>query len=589
MHDWHFGRTDGGMEFGINEAGLETFKTDTRRSLIRECLQNSVDAAATAGAQKPVEVTIQREAYAASDLPGLTSLKKRYQECKDEWDDVDCDAAFTAANDVASKKLIECLRVSDFETTGVDGADNDKKKGWFNLVRSMGSSNKGGQTSSTALTTDGGGSFGIGKRAALAASQLRVIYYSTRTTSGAVSFAGTSTLVTHHHDRESRQPWGFIGGKNGASITNEKDIPKSFRRRRPGLDVLIPGFDFATLRGMPWEDHLIMEVVSNLWPAIMWGKLICTVGKINIDAKSLPRLLDGFRHVDGFNAHEYYKAYVEGEATTEGLKLLRDCTVRLLPGEHNLKHVVCIRKNGMVIHERVCRSYLHFAGIFECRNDVGNRILRSMEPPQHNAWEPNRPSAGANVKADAEYQKMITRAVTALNKLGAGEEAEVTGLGSLLPYDDGHLAAGSAGVSGGSTKGKGAKVLPQQPRKPRQFKRDRTEPLLRRNSERGGGTPTHPVPVTARLIPAGPPGQYKLKVHPKVNGSRAVVEICVSCDDQVLPARILKVSDSKGKKLRVQKACPSKFGPVSLHSSTSFDVTLADTRRVALEVYAHEA
>jgi hypothetical protein len=519
----------------------------------------------------------------------LPSLKKRYQACKDEWTDVDCDAAFTAANDVASKKLIECLRVSDFETTGVDGADNEKKKGWFNLVRSMGSSNKGGQTSSAALATDGGGSFGIGKRAALAASQLRVIYYSTRTLSGGVSFAGTSTLVTHHHSGESRQPWGFIGGKNGASITTEKDIPKVFRRRRPGLDVLIPGFDFSTLREMAWEDHLIMEVVNNLWPAIMWGKLICTVGKITVDSKSLPRLLDKFRHVEGFNAHEYYKAYIEGEATSENLKVLRQCTVRLLPGEHHLKHVVCIRKNGMVIHERRCKSYLHFAGVFECRNDVGNQILRSMEPPQHNAWEPNRPSAGANEKTDAEYQKMITRAVTALNKLGAGEETEVTGLGSLLPYDDGQIATGAAGVAGSSAKGKGNNILPQPPRKPRQFKRVKTEPLPGRPSERGGHVVAHPVAVTARLVPDASPGQYKLKVRPAVNGSRAIVEICVSCDDQVLPARILSVTDAKGKKLRVQKASPSKFGPVTLNASNSFDVTLADTRRLALEVYAHEA
>lgn len=587
MEDWHFGRTDGGPKFGLNDAGLETFKNDPRRSLVRECLQNSVDAAAVV--TKPVLVTIQKETHAPSDLPGLASLRKRYQECKSFWGDEDCDAAFTAAMNVASKRSIDCLRVSDFGTTGVDGTDSEMKKGWFNLVRSQGSSNKGGQTSSTTLTTDGGGSFGIGKKAALAASQLRAVYYSTRTLAGSVSFAGTSTLVTHPFEGECRQPWGFLGGKQGASITTEGGVPKILKRKQPGLDILIPGFDFGTLLDISWEDHLTMEVVRNLWPAIMWGKLVCKIGRTTVDAGSLPRLLEKFREIDGFHSHEFYKAYQEGEVIKEDLKILRECSVRLLPGDHHLKHVVCIRKNGMVIHERVCRSYLHFAGVFECRNDIGNQILRSMEPPQHNAWEPNRPKAGANVKTDAEYQKMITGAVYELNKLGSGEEAEVTGLGSLLPYDDGQLSTGLGATAGATTGGQATKQLQQLPRKPRQFKRRKNEPLPGGGGPGSPRTPVNSVPVAARLIPTGTAGKYKLRIRPEKDGSRAFVEICVSCDDQVLPTRILSVADSKGKKIRIPKAAPSKFGPVILTKTSVFDVTLAEVRRVALEVYAHEA
>lgn len=94
---------------------------------------------------------------------------------------------FDKAIDVFNQDFIDVLRISDFNTTGLTGSDKDYNSAWQNLVKSSGVSNKGGTS---------GGSFGIGKSAPFACSDLRTVFYSTIDNQGLKAFQGIARLVS---------------------------------------------------------------------------------------------------------------------------------------------------------------------------------------------------------------------------------------------------------------------------------------------------------------------------------------------------------------------------------------------------------
>lgn len=94
---------------------------------------------------------------------------------------------FDKAIDVFNQDFIDVLRISDFNTTGLTGSDKDYNSAWQNLVKSSGVSNKCGTS---------GGSFGIGKSAPFACSDLRTVFYSTIDNQGLKAFQGIARLVS---------------------------------------------------------------------------------------------------------------------------------------------------------------------------------------------------------------------------------------------------------------------------------------------------------------------------------------------------------------------------------------------------------
>src|SRR6266498_3505121 len=199
----HFPPLSGGTVSGLNDAGIETFEGDFARNVVRECAQNSLDAAAAG--DKPILVRIGRVSLVRSDLPFMPALEETLRACRDYWrDHPKAKKFFTTALAAAGRKEIDAIKISDFNTTGVDGSDDDNTGRWFGLVKSRGVSNQDGDES--------GGAFGIGKDAPLAGSQFRTVLYSTRTRDGHTAFQGVCRLVTHKDGNgELTQGTGFIG------------------------------------------------------------------------------------------------------------------------------------------------------------------------------------------------------------------------------------------------------------------------------------------------------------------------------------------------------------------------------------------
>jgi hypothetical protein len=180
---WFFAPNEGGEDKGLNDAGVVTFKGNIYRYLAREIIQNSLDARESPN--KPVQVTFDLETIKRSDILGMAQLKGICQRCRDFWPRDPEKSFFDVAIELCSEPEIVTLKISDFNTLGVVGGDDDRieNRSWYSLIQCSGSSSKEGGE---------GGSYGIGKNAPFAASYLRTVLYSTRTSKKHAAFQGVA-------------------------------------------------------------------------------------------------------------------------------------------------------------------------------------------------------------------------------------------------------------------------------------------------------------------------------------------------------------------------------------------------------------
>jgi hypothetical protein len=131
-------------------------------------------------------------------------------------------------------------------------------------------------------------------------------------------------------------------------------------------------------------------------------------GNFSITAESLPRIMrdEDLRKAIEHQANEPEKFdtvanYVDALNNDEGTIIehtqnqwLGKCTLRILVRE-NLPKTVAILRNGMLITERLPRlirfgDMKDFVAVFQCESTEGQALLRGMEPPRHDTFEPER-------------------------------------------------------------------------------------------------------------------------------------------------------------------------------------------------------
>lgn len=400
----------GGTVSGLNDAGIETFEGDFAANVVRECVQNSLDAAVDHS--KPVEVVISWHSVPRGELPFADRLVDVLRSCRSHWQGhAKAQAFFEQAIEAASQLTIDCLRISDSNTTGLDGGDDDLEGRWFGLVKSRGVSNQ--------KESGSGGAFGIGKDAPLAGSLVRTVLYSTRTLAGNVALQGVSRLVTHPDvdTGAATQGTGFIGrfdsaGPRYVALRDTVDIPPHLLRSEPGLDVWI--LCWRPLDGR-WETPFIHSALANFWPAIADRKVRLVIGSESIDHSNLNAWMMREMHNNHVgDAYPYYRAFHDEASVRHETKLPHagHCRLHLLAGKKDLPRRVClVRKTGMVIDFYAPRvQYLPFSGLFVCDDDEGNRLLRSLEPPRHDKWDRARGDKTAQL-ALAELKEWIRETI----------------------------------------------------------------------------------------------------------------------------------------------------------------------------------
>ena len=504
---WEFIPNDANLTQGLNDAGIETFRGSQIPSLTREVIQNSIDA--VSNANLPVRVRFSLE----NDIDfGQRQLASTFDRCWQSTEHIETERALAffrkGAPELEMNAQIQTLLIEDFNTTGL--ADNR----WHMLVKAEG---VGDKSRSDAL-----GSYGIGKMATFAASNFRTVLYSTQfTTPHCVvrKFQGKSILVSHRDERDRRRgAIGFFGGESWGELKevdgDRGTIPSKMGRYSDGTSLYVVGFDAEP----GWLRQLISSVVSNFFFAILIGKLVVDVD--GADQEGLPNRIDKESIAATFEAlcldSTVDETLKDAKALFEtvAVKHERTCDLRQATISGQLQYLghtkiwirvaeglpnkaLIVRDPGMAICDGVRRlPYLKrlpgnwgdFAAVVMCADKIGNELLRSMEPPAHDNFEPDRlkgvgegSAASKGESALSELGRRIRDWVDRqMPKLDNDEIESLDDLAEFFPSEDLDTDSNPIGEEtdpfGNSIVGETAAKLPtvRQPTRPTEIDEDDT-------------------------------------------------------------------------------------------------------------------
>lgn len=396
MEAWRFVANQNSTIYGINDAGIETFTADMNRSLVREMIQNSLDAVLPEH-KGPVKVEFSMFEIATSNLPDVANLSAAVKMCKNSnHDEPDAYHFFQYAESLLSQNKIRILRISDYYTKGLEGSDTcEKGTGWSRLVKESGSSNK---------EQNSGGSFGIGKAAAFACSDLRTVFYSSLDKKGLKSNFGVAKLVSF---KDPKMGWttgtGYYSeNERFVAIPKLAEFDSSYERKTSGTDVYILGAH----QGEGFKQQFIKAVLLDFLVSIYRGKLVVKIQDETIDSNTLPKYMSKLNQYEDEQIKdlvEYYDLLASKDPSIIKINLdskkygkkygFKDgeCTLYLKEKEGLNRKILITRKAGMRIFEQDhINGSIEFTGILIIDGVNMNEAFKKMEVPSHDAWEPGR-------------------------------------------------------------------------------------------------------------------------------------------------------------------------------------------------------
>ena len=401
---WHFPPTNGGRVDGFNDPGIAHFSGFPYSSLARETIQNSLDA--RADYDQPVHVSFELIELSPDDM-GRGELSVAFDACRREVEPDDpAQPELIRAQQVLRGERIPFLRVSDRNTTGL------RDKQWRTLVKMQGASFK-------ADLEGAGGSFGIGKYAPFAVSALRTVFYWTCYEEDGRNFErfqGKCVLMSHQHNGKEVQGTGFYGFRDGC-VEMKTSIPDCFRlttrRASPilGTSLAIAGF----MEAQDWRRRVASSVVENFFYAIDRGelKVLIEPGEgdgdlFQVDDTTLGNcfntLLDESpdsedEEAEGGDSLSQARAFWEISSDAPAIEKqdqdLGHCRLWIRVQDGLPSRVGFVRRTGMLVtaqQRNLVRfpGFRDFAALCVFEDPAGNELLRRMENPKHDQFEPDR-------------------------------------------------------------------------------------------------------------------------------------------------------------------------------------------------------
>ena len=386
---WNFLEMDDrATYYGPNDAIVQSFNEDFYESLVRESIQNSMDA--VYDKSKPVKVKFSFKKLPQLEFPNVFGLGKHIKGCLDTH----------SANTKAQKqygpmmsyfaggvpKDLDLIVVSDSNTTGMEFNPSNPINPFSAFVRSEGLSVK--------PSTTAGGSFGFGKAAYFLMSPLRAIMVSTRTQAGDSYFEGVSRLCCHNIDGKQYVNIGYYDNQGGRPVSGE-DIPDFFRRNEPGTDVMLLGKYEKAGSNAAMEEKILMSVLRNFWLAIYDRRLEVQIGNALVVTKvellSLMRKYFSLKKTSRDNPLPYYELYTHTETDeyrhyTQVLPKLGEVHLYLHPDMDAKRCLIAQMRDLRMLIGTEKRAGSSMYGLFLCFNDEGNTVLSALEDAAHKSW-----------------------------------------------------------------------------------------------------------------------------------------------------------------------------------------------------------
>ena len=432
MAGWFFPSNNYGTVTGIGEAGIETFKGSPYRSLAREICQNSMDA--RVDVNKPVIIEFSCFKLPSKSIPDYSSLQDAINSCLNFWTEQNNKKTidfFNKAKTAIENSVINVLRISDYNTTGLCGSNKEYNTPWHNLVKAAGVSDKEGSS---------GGSFGIGKAAPFACSDVRTLFYATRDIDGLSAFQGIAKLVSFREKGIFKERDSITSGTGYYSADKKNNplrecisIDPTYQRKVCGTDIFVLGFH----KNPEWKTEIITSVLEDFLIAVFNNELIIKVDEIEINSCNLGEIVNAYKDCAPI-AYNYYRVLTDEKSVLLEHEFpgLGTIELRILIEQNLHRKVMMCRKNGMKIFDKANISgTIQFAGICTLKDESINEYFRDMENPQHNAWEPERHSTDSKIKAKnniSALYKFVKSAVLDLGKKTTVDEIDAEGMGEFF-------------------------------------------------------------------------------------------------------------------------------------------------------------
>ena len=442
---WYFADQPNGQEVGPNNAMEQSFKNHPYASLVRESIQNSLDA--VLDKSEPVLVKFSFMEMQGVDYPEFFELQHHIQGCLDYFQN-NHNAKETYG---PMRKLFEgnkyhdhlgFIRVSDYNTKGMTYEEGNTDTPFYAFVRSAGVTVK---DSSAA-----GGSFGFGKAAYYLLSPINTIIVSTCTDNYQKYFEGAASLCTHTYKGSKKMAFGYYDDQNGKPITEESDIPAKFRRSEPGTDINILGFEMEDAAEAIQE--MAEAVLRNFWMAIYNGKLVvCINDDIEIRKDNIEEMMeqnfedtdDSTRKAGYYNPRPYFDAVrLAGSSGKyllfeDNLPLLGHVCLYVFKKKGATDKIAYIRALQMLVYSKRTKTNHGLYGVFYCDSEKGNDLLRNMENPAHDEWKAsnwrvNGRAYGMGRIALQEMDNFITECLSNAFSLKEKQAIDIKGLEEFL-------------------------------------------------------------------------------------------------------------------------------------------------------------
>ncbi|MBI4973538.1 hypothetical protein HZC27_02940 [Candidatus Roizmanbacteria bacterium] len=397
-------------ETGFHDPLIYNFSAeDIHYTLTREAIQNIVDAKDLTQ-KRPARAEFEIFKMFPKSLPDAEKLTEIYASCwrqsKDDKDEEAEDFFKKAYDHMHNNISFNVMKISDYNTTGLYGDENDRGGAYYKLMKMAGSSNK----------TEGmGGSHGLGKGAYFRPSLFRTIFVSSIWEKNQHVFQGKLRLVSHKQNDVMKQG---IGVYSSPAVRDSELIPKEFRREKQGTSIYILGFEDC----QHWQKRMVESVLRYFWLAIHDNLLEVRIGDSFIDYTNIEDYVYDFFSAedlsDAFNPISYLKAYKEGELFEQNLPVIGNVKLRILMQKNYPKRIEFFRNTGMVIQNKGFNIGKGFAGVFFTPDENG--ILRKMEDPTHSKWSKDVPSRiklediQKYAKAEKELNKFIRSTIKSL-------------------------------------------------------------------------------------------------------------------------------------------------------------------------------
>ena len=390
---WQFGLNDTKEVEGPNDAGIAHFTDNRSKNLIRETIQNSLDARAGESSVK-VEFTFLDLAKVTFDAARLSEILG-YAIDSPHNDDSGREQFRKGKKFLDYHQEIITLCIKDSNTTGAEDVPREGRapSKWGALTKGTGSPQK--------EQKDAAGSFGLGKHSAFAVTDLRtVLYSSTWRDNSRVHhrFIGKAILVSHEDDEKKlRRRIGYLSGPDYEPL-KDGSVPSRFKLAQPGTAIYIPGFQLGE-QGQPgWQSESVRTAIENYFHAIIHRNLILNFGGKEVDASNIDQLYTTQVYDDrAAKTVNFIRVSQLEPVARQKFDGIGEVVLRMLVHEDTkskAREIALVRDSGMLITDRpndmalrlgrIPPAWGGFTAVIECKSEPGqSSFVRDSESPKH--------------------------------------------------------------------------------------------------------------------------------------------------------------------------------------------------------------